>query len=57
MRVLDLDGVFSGHEIYTSSVDRPYIQSSVARATGTLLLNSRSRGYKRVREGGSFQVS
>jgi hypothetical protein len=31
--------------------EHPYIQSSVARATSTLLLKARSRGYKRrVRE-------
>jgi hypothetical protein len=29
----------------------PYFQYSVARATGTLLLNACSRGYKRAREG------
>jgi hypothetical protein len=34
-------------------VERPYIQSSVARATDTLLLNARSMGYKRAREGGA----
>jgi hypothetical protein len=32
-------------------VERPYFQSSMAHATGTLLLIARSRGYKRVREG------
>jgi hypothetical protein len=31
--------------------EHPYIQSSVARATNTLLLNACSRGYKRAREG------
>jgi hypothetical protein len=36
--------------------ERLYIQSSTARATDTLLLNAHSRGYTRVREGGS-QVS
>lgn len=29
----------------------PYIQSLVARATGTIIVNAHSRGYKRVREG------
>jgi hypothetical protein len=33
--------------------ERPYIYSSMARATNTLLLNARSRGYKRAREGGT----
>jgi hypothetical protein len=37
--------------------ERPNIQSLVARATGTLLLNAHSRGYKRAREGGDSQVS
>lgn len=32
-------------------VERPYIQTSVARATSTLPLNARSRGYKWVTSG------
>jgi hypothetical protein len=31
--------------------ERPYIQSLVAHTTDTLLLNARSKGYKRAREG------
>jgi hypothetical protein len=31
--------------------ERPYFQSLVARATDSLLLIARSRGYKRTREG------
>jgi hypothetical protein len=31
--------------------EHPYFQSSVARATGTLLLITRNRDYKRAREG------
>jgi hypothetical protein len=38
-------------------VERPRIQSSVAYAISTMLLNARSRGYKRVREGEDSQVS
>jgi hypothetical protein len=37
--------------------ERPYIQSSVSYATGTLLLNARSRGYKRASEGEVSRVS
>jgi hypothetical protein len=33
--------------------ERLYIQSLVTRATDTLLLKARSRGYKRVRDGGA----
>jgi hypothetical protein len=36
-------------------VEHPYIQSLVARATSTLLLNARSRGYKPVKEGGALK--
>jgi hypothetical protein len=36
--------------------ERPYIKSSAARATDTLLLNARSRDYKRTR-GEIFQLS
>jgi hypothetical protein len=32
---------------------RPYIQSSAAHATDTLMLNTCSRGYKLTREGGA----
>jgi hypothetical protein len=52
VRILDLYGVLSGRKIYTSS-DRMslHLVFSAAHATDTLLLNARSRGYKRAREG------
>jgi hypothetical protein len=51
VHVLDTDGALSGRKIYTG--ERPYIQSLAAYSTSTLLLNARSRGYKRAREGGA----
>jgi hypothetical protein len=41
-----------GARFILGQVKHPYIQSSVARTTDTFLLNSHSRGYKQVREGG-----
>ena len=51
MRVLDPDGVIVGTRFILVWADRPYLQSSVARAIGTLLLIAHSRGYKEEREG------
>jgi hypothetical protein len=42
-----------GTRFILDRVECPYIQYSMARATDTLLLNARSRGYKRAREGGA----
>jgi hypothetical protein len=41
-----------GARLILVRAERPYIQSLAARATETLLLNARSRGYERAREGG-----
>jgi hypothetical protein len=36
---------------------RPYFQSSVVCATSTIYDQTRSRGYKRLREGGEVPMS
>jgi hypothetical protein len=52
VRILDPDSVLSGRKIYTGSSVTSLYPAFVGCATGTFLLNARSRGYKRVKEGG-----
>jgi hypothetical protein len=46
-----------GARFILAQTEHPCIQSSVACATDTMMLNARIRGYKRSREGGDSQVS